>query len=105
VFRLLYEVEQRPGMYVGGEASDRVGQLRDLQLLLHGYEIALSHHELDEQGAHFSRAFGRYLQERFDWSMSQGPIAAVINETSPEDAWSTFWRLVHEFEAAASESR
>jgi hypothetical protein len=85
-------------MYLGGDDENRELQLRNLQLFLFGYESALCHHRIDEPGQDFLRKFGAYLRERFDWSMSTGPIAAVLRETgSPDEAWRTFWRLVWEY--------
>jgi hypothetical protein len=98
IFDLLKMIEQRPGMFVGGDDGQRELQLRNLEMFLLGYANALHQHRIDEPGKGFLEKFGAYLRERFDWSASAGPIAAVLSETgSPDEAWRTFWRLVWEY--------
>jgi hypothetical protein len=48
VFDLLEDIRKRPAMYVGLDASDRAGQLRNLELLLAGYAMALDRHGIVE---------------------------------------------------------
>lgn len=48
VFDLLDELRKRPGVYVGGDGSQRVTQLHSLKQLLCGYSLALRHHGIGE---------------------------------------------------------
>ena len=105
VFDLLKQIEQRPSMYIGAD-DERERQLRNLEMLLHGYALALWQHGLDEPGGDFLQSFGAYLRERFGWSISAGPIAAVLRETgSATDAWRTFWAQVWEFRASVESTQ
>ena len=41
--------------------------------------------------------FRPYLERRFGWNMSEGPIRTIRRESpSDEAAWETFWRLLWE---------
>ncbi len=84
-------------MYLGSN-DQRGDQLRSLESLIHGYTLALQRHGIDEGVADFAREFAGYLQERFSWSTSCGPIAAVRDASKDdEEAWTTFWVLVEDF--------
>jgi hypothetical protein len=98
VFELLDAIRQRPAMFVGGEASNRGDQLWNLELLLHGYALAIQAHQIEEPVKDFPREFAGYLQHKYNWSVAAGPIAA-IREAAPDDeeAWKMFWRLVEEY--------
>jgi hypothetical protein len=96
LFELLALIEKRPEMYLGGADGEIDRRLNHLELLLHGYNIAVRRHHPPSEG--FQRRFGEYLQGRFGWSMSRGPIRAIQDEAdNDEDAWTLFWRLVDEF--------
>ena len=56
--------------------------VRVLDAVLTGYAIALYEHGIQEPVQDFRRQFASYLRRRLDWSVSDGPIAAVIAETS-----------------------
>lgn len=84
-------------MYVGAD-DERELQLHNLEMLLHGYALALWQHRLDEPGGDLLQSFGTYLRERFGWSTPAGPIAAVLRETgNAGQAWRIFWEQVWEF--------
>ena len=101
VFELLDEIRKRPGMYVGGDESQRVTQLQNLEQLLSGYSLALRHHCIQERVVDFNREFGTYLWETRGWSASCGPIVAICDTArSDGEAWELFWRLVDEFRTA-----
>jgi len=103
VFDLLDQIKQRPGMYVGSSDSQRGEQLRNLELLLHGYSMALGCHQIREPVSDFPREFSHYLRGRFGWSTACGPAAAVRDASDTDDeAWEMFWRLVAEFRASLS---
>jgi hypothetical protein len=96
IFDLLEEVQKRPSMYLGSNAQGE--QLRNLELLVSGYTLALQRHGIRERVADFSRDFAKYLHDRFDWGVSCGPVAAVRDASkNEEETWSTFWKLVQEF--------
>lgn len=107
VFDLLDEIRQRPGMYVGGDASQRMLQLQNLETLLSGYTLALRQHQIQEPVVDFNREFGAYLRGTKGWSLSCGPVAAVLREAVPgnDEAWQLYWRSVDEFRAAVSTQR
>lgn len=98
VFELLRAVQQRPAMYLGAEEAGRPQQLRNLEVMLYGYSEALHQHQLEEPGRDFVRGFGEYLRSRFGWSMSVGPVEAVLARAeSDEEAWNSFWRLISDY--------
>jgi hypothetical protein len=102
VFELLDDIKKRPAMFVGGTDLERGAQLRELEVLLIGYGLAVQRHGLEEPGKDFVRRFARYLMERHGWSASCGPIAAIrANAGSDDEAWDLFWRLVDEFKRSA----
>ncbi|HTN83321.1 MAG TPA: hypothetical protein VL242_06540 [Sorangium sp.] len=101
VFDVLDEIRKRPGMYVGGDESQRVSQLQNLEQLLCGYCLALRHHRIQERVLDFNREFGAYLLETRGWSASCGPVAAIRDAAKSDvELWELFWRLVDEFRAA-----
>ena len=103
VFDLLEQVKQRPSMYVGASNDQRGAQLRNLELILHGYAIALDRHQVRERVVDFPREFSKYLHTRFGWSAACGPVAAVRGAAeSDEVAWEMFWQLVTDFRASVS---
>jgi hypothetical protein len=96
----LSKVHQRPGMYVGGMDADYATQLDRLEMLIHGYLIALRSHQIEDVGAAAYGAFPEYLRSRFGWSMSQGPIRAIRRACpSDREAWELFWSLLADFTA------
>ncbi|RKG60888.1 hypothetical protein D7X30_08250 [Corallococcus sp. AB011P] len=98
VFVLLENVRQRPGMYVGFDDSQRVEQLRSLELLLHGYSMALRAHGVPEAGFGFVMDFAHYLAATRGWSACCGPVAMVVKAAERKhDVWMLFWKLVDEF--------
>jgi hypothetical protein len=99
VFDVLHEVRRRPGMYLGGDESQRVLQLNSLEQLLCGYTLALRHHAVHEPVSDFLQEFGAFLFRTRGWSASCGPVAAIREVASgDEEAWRLFWTLVDEFQ-------
>jgi len=97
IFSLWRRIEKRRGMYLLGE--DDVEQLRHLQSLLTGYELALADHNVGHRDQLFMKKFGEYLRDRFGWSMSTGPIDTILRESAtPQEAWTTLGRLLREYE-------
>ena len=85
-------------MYVGGDEHGRARQLRELETLLYGYSLAVEQHDLDEPGRGFVKAFGAYLEKRFGWPTTLGPVVAILDGIQPhEDPWERFWELIDEF--------
>jgi hypothetical protein len=96
---VLRQIEARPGMFVDGTDSDRTVQLDSLDILIRGYLIASSHHQLSDPGVALYDRFPSYLERKFGWGMNQGPLRAIRAESeSDTEAWDTFWRLLWEFE-------
>jgi hypothetical protein len=98
VFDVLRDVAARPELFLGGGGDARAEQLRNLQWFLLGYQAAL-----DGTSPHkrFVLDFGSYLRGRFGWSMTCGPIAAVLEAyADSRKAWTVFWQLVADFEQA-----
>ncbi|AUX43998.1 uncharacterized protein SOCE26_054550 [Sorangium cellulosum] len=103
VFDVLDEVRKRPGMYLGGDESQRIAQLQNLEQLLHGYSLALRCHGIQEPVADFAREFGAYLWETRGWSASCGPVAAIREAAKSDgEAWELFWGLADEFRATVA---
>ncbi|XXX71753.1 hypothetical protein WMF30_29320 [Sorangium sp. So ce134] len=103
VFEVLDEIRKRPGMYVGGDESQRVTQLQNLEHVLYGYSLALRRHRIEERVVDFNREFGAYLWETRGWSASCGPVAAIRdNAKSDMESWELYWKLVDEFRAAVT---
>ncbi len=92
---MLALVEKRPSMYLGYDESHRAQQLDALESFIAGYCAAVHHHGLIDAGYTAYARFPDYLRNRFGWSMSCGPIAA-IREHSDRDAaaWDLFWTLL-----------
>jgi len=106
VFDILEAVRSRPAMYVGGSDADRAGQLRTLEVLLQGYAMAVNQHGLRDAVADFNRDFGSYLYRRFGWSMSTGPVAAILDvEADGDAAWERYWHLVDDFKREVAVAR
>lgn len=99
VFDLLDEIRKRPSMYVGyGDKSERALQLRALETLMDGYSLALRNHNIQEQTSDFNRDFGAYLSATKGWSISCGPVVAILQAAkSDEGAWVLYWKLVDKF--------
>jgi len=100
VFDLLEKIKERPGMYVGSTDGQRDEQLRNLEMLLNGYSLALRGHRIQERVSDFPREFMNYLHGRFGWSTACGPVAAIREAAGQDDEWEMFWRLVAEFRTA-----
>jgi hypothetical protein len=67
-------------------------------MLLIGYTLALQEHGIVDPVRNFSRDFGEYLQPRYPWANSIGPIGAIMQDTSSSSAaWDMFWQLVDEY--------
>jgi hypothetical protein len=95
IFDLLEEIESRPTMYVSGSTAQ---QLRDLELLLGGYVIALEMHGVAEPGGDFLAGFGQFLYESRGWSASCGPVQAIRDQVAGDDeAWRMVWILAREY--------
>jgi hypothetical protein len=52
----------------------------------------------EDRSASFLERFGEHIHEVQGWSISSGPITALLAETSNADAaWEMFWRVVRDF--------
>jgi hypothetical protein len=106
VFDLLDEIRKRPGMYVGHDESKRAMQLRNLELLMAGYWMALYNHNIKEPVLDFNREFAHYLYETRGWSASCGPVAAIREATkNQKEAWELFWQLIDEFRSTVDTAK
>ena len=85
-------VRERPSMYV------RNCSLDDLELICHGYAMALGVHGIDEFGTRFNQQFAEYLLERYGWSMCCGWARGIREQSHGDDeAFRRFFELVEEF--------
>jgi hypothetical protein len=85
-------------MFLGWSSAERGAQLRDLEILLMGYGHAIERHGIEEPGRTFLRSFSQFLHERYEWSKSLGPIAAIREHAKDdEQAWQLLWTLIREF--------
>jgi hypothetical protein len=101
VFDLLDRIEQHPGMYLGGDARQRILQLQNLELVLSGYALAVRTHNIDEPVKDFTREFGEYLWRTRQWSASCGPVAAIRDAAgNDDDVWEVFWDQVRAYRAS-----
>jgi hypothetical protein len=69
--------------------------------MLRGYAAALHEHGVvDTRAPEFLSSFGDYLRRQHGWSMSLGPVEAVIFEANAKrtDPWTLFFSLLGEFE-------
>ncbi|NTX51807.1 hypothetical protein [Myxococcus sp. CA039A] len=99
IFDFLRQVEQRPSMYLGYMNNQREEQLSSLEFVIMGYTCAIQQHQLVEPTLNFREDFGNFLRQKYGWSMSTGPIGAVLREYSDkETSWKVFWTHVWEFE-------
>lgn len=99
IFDMLRLVEKSPESYLIYLNEQRDLQLRALMILVIGYSSALRVHGIQESLIHFTDRFGRHLRSRFGWSMSGGPIGAILEHSPNADAaWERFWALLWEFE-------
>lgn len=104
VFDILDAIEKRPSMYVGASNAERGTQLRNLEMLLGGYALAVQQHDLQEPVKDFPREFAAFLHKRFGWSAEAGPVAAIRDASQDdEDAWQKFWALTKEFRKSIQE--
>lgn len=86
-------------MYVGFMDYERERQLFCLDYLIMGYTCALRQHQIIEPVSNFREELGVFLRQKHGWSMSQGPIAAILRVSSTEEsAWALFWESVWDFE-------
>ena len=89
-------------MYVMNNTYDE--QFGELEVLIRGYEMALSVNEVSEMGSQFIKGFGDFLRRKFHWSMSCGPFAAIKLESgSSEKAWFRFWELLDMYKLSLDE--
>jgi hypothetical protein len=90
VFGWLEEVRDRRGMWVGS------GGVRELEMLVHGYETARSLHHIDE-GVPSMLHFPDWLRLRDRWSLSCGWAAAIEEHAGDRDPLDVFFGLVDEY--------
>jgi hypothetical protein len=103
VFELLDEIRERPAMYLGGDDTQRLLQLANLEQLLSGHNLALRRHGIREDVADFNKEFSTYLWEKKGCSASCGALAAVRDAAgSDRGAWELYWLSVDEFRIATS---
>ncbi|ATY16352.1 hypothetical protein CU254_13640 [Amycolatopsis sp. AA4] len=82
----------------------RQRSLRDLQILLLGYGVALDVHGIDEEFEWRPVGpFAQWLEARFGWPMALGWAAAVEEHADGEDPLDVFFRLRDEYRAVSRE--
>jgi hypothetical protein len=95
LYDFLCRVRQRPGMFVPGWS------LRMLELICHGYSVALLTHGITEFGTQFNQKFGDFLLRRYDWSTCSGWAKAIRrNCDSDEEAFRRFFELLEQYRAS-----
>lgn len=74
-----------------------------LQLFLFGYVACLRRNSVtDSLGLEFLTRFAGFLRQQKRWSLSTGPVQAILYNVGAE-AWDTFFDLVDEFEKSAGD--
>jgi hypothetical protein len=95
---ILWLIQRRPSMHLGGEDSERGLQLDNLEVFIRGYEYAVRQHQLQDRGFALYADFGTYLEDKFGWTRCGRPIAAIRKAArSDSAAWDDFWRLLWEY--------
>ncbi|GLY53954.1 hypothetical protein [Lentzea sp. NBRC 102530] len=99
VWDILDQVRSRPSMWIRGR------RLRELEMTLQGYGVALEVHGIDES-FHLTPGgpFGQWLHARFAWGMSCGWAQAITENAGTEDPLDLFFRLVDEYRASDQQS-
>jgi len=94
IYAFLKSVQKRPGMFVRDGNN-----LSDLTTMLHGYEIALRMHNIEESGSNFTqREFTDWLHRKTRIGGALG-WAHIIQEIESESdaAFRKFFELVDEY--------
>ena len=97
MFDLLDRIAARPEMYLGGAPGDGRAQLRNLEWLLYGYQLALGDHLPTDQG-NFVRDFARFVHDRYRCGTAIGAIRALDDLAKDDDAaWTLVWEAIRAF--------
>ena len=84
-------VQMRPGMYLGVSAPYFGALFERLEGMIVGYTLAVQAHDVPDAGVDLYSSFHSYLERRFGWNLSEGPIRlsdARVHRT-PE-AWDAY---------------
>lgn len=72
--------------------------LRDLERQISGYDIALKYHDVTNDVVDFNAEFGKFINEKLEWSTCCGWAYAIDeNVHPPEVALTRFFELLNEF--------
>ncbi|TVT62642.1 hypothetical protein FNH05_00675 [Amycolatopsis rhizosphaerae] len=82
-----------------------IKSLRDLELILHGYGVALSVHGIDDTFvfAAGGGAFAKWVQARHGWSMACGWARAIEDHAEEEEPLALFYRLLDDYRSRRSD--
>lgn len=95
VYEWLDDVRVRPGMWVRG------GSLRELEIMLWGYGVALQVHGVSEPFPFGSeRAFSDWLHDRFGWGTNLGWAHAIQENAGDQAPLDFFFQLVDDYRNA-----
>ncbi|MCW8879757.1 MAG: hypothetical protein OQJ89_14860 [Kangiellaceae bacterium] len=93
LLRYLSNVKKRPGMYMADNTA-----LRDLELQLCGYDVALEAHGINNDLAGFNVKFREYVFKKTLWSTCCGWAQAITdNSETPGLAVEKFFELADAF--------
>jgi hypothetical protein len=83
-------IQLRPGMWVRS--------LKELEIMLHGYGVALQVHRVTEPHPFsINGKFSEWLRKRFGWGMSLGWAYAIEKCAKDEAPLDMFFRLAEEY--------
>jgi hypothetical protein len=104
IFEVVAGVEKEPSVFLGGSSAERGTQLRNLEALLHGYDLAGAAE--DGPGDGLLVAFGFFLSDRYGWEESPRPIAQIRSHSASDaEAWERVWTELRAFRRAVRRSR
>jgi len=99
---ILRKVKNTPEMYVGGTSDNREEQLKNLQWFILGCQA--TNDEISSE-TKFMLEFGKFIRDKYGWSMSCGPIDAILkNCESPEKAWEFWWSEIESWKQEKEEA-
>jgi hypothetical protein len=77
IFEWLDNVRGMPQMFLNHSPEERDKQLLVLQMLVHGYSMALQTHAITSDVQNFELEFDQFLHAKYGWGTSCGFVDAI----------------------------